>query len=454
MAKEAKLSIVNYGFNIRSKMDPEAKKEDDAIIQAAKSIVDKHNFGKGAIMVTEAYHTDLGNGNNYLYPGDNMQNLIKSFYNPFNTPFLCFHNDVSKPIGTNMTARYIKKPVQLSRGIASGYGKIGTFIPESSTFEEEPVIDLIQQRRFMAVSIGSKTHRDNMKCSICDKSIWDMECDHIPGKSYEGQKCLIKMVNPIFTECSMAGGNPADIDAMTRRMDCFDTVEDKSSIESITDMISDPWSVAIYDNAITSQFPGADIKGTKDKEESGEEEMPKSIADLVTSYEKRIADTETDKEVLVTALTSANNKIADLQSQIKEIRKEEPAKDQGSAGDETNTDKENETSGEESQENEDTSHEDIKDESAGSDTEPVKDTAGKEDEPEKPSGEEKQASSDEGADSQPPAGEEKQENSSEEPGTESPEKKSKADLLKDMRSKRLKALSSRNTQVISKTYRV
>ena len=162
MPEQAKLSIVNYGFNIRTKMDADQQKEDDALIKAARSIITNHNFGKGAVMITEAYHTDLANANNYIYTSENMDKLIKSFYDPFMTPFQCFHNDIGKAIGTNIGAKFIRKPVALSRGVASGYGKLATFIPETSTFEDEPAIDLIQSRRFMAVSIGSKSSRSQM----------------------------------------------------------------------------------------------------------------------------------------------------------------------------------------------------------------------------------------------------------------------------------------------------
>jgi len=335
MPEIAKLSIVNYGFNIKSKLDAECQKEDDNMIAAARSIVKKHNFGKGAVMITEAYHTDLINSNNYIYTSDSMDKHIKSFYDPFNTPFQCFHNDYGKAIGTNLGAKFIRKPIQLNRGVASGYGKLATFIPENSTFEDEPALDLIQSRRFMAVSIGSKSSRTNMICTICGKSIF--ECDHMPGKVYDEAKCGIKITSPLFTECSMAGGNPADIDAMVRRMDCFDTAG-VQTMESIVDMINDPWGVSIYDNAITDQFQGVDVPN-KITDTEGAEAMPnKSIVEIISSYETRIANMEKDNEAIAIALVNANNTIVKLQSQLTTKEADQNTEDTNTTDLETSTD--------------------------------------------------------------------------------------------------------------------
>jgi hypothetical protein len=316
-----KFSIVNYGFNVRSEVPKDSKQEDEDLLKSARLIIDKHNFGKGAAIVSEAFHTDLTNFNNYHYVSDGMNNHIKSFYSPFFTPFLTYHDTMTKPLGTNLEARYIKKPIETSRGVASGYGKVVTFIPEASTFNDEKTIDLIQQRRFMALSIGSQTSKQNMRCNICNKSIFDDECSHVPGRDYEGQKCFIKISKPRFSEYSAVMGDPADIDAIIRRMDCYDSADHKTTVtDHKVDLTSDPWAVTIYDGISTKIFDTAGLiikpetddqisnDNTKDKDMPGKSEL----AEVISSYEARIESLEKENTVLTSALVKANNTINDL----------------------------------------------------------------------------------------------------------------------------------------------
>jgi len=52
------LVIVNYGIEINKKLSAEFQKEDDAILAKAKNIIEKHNFGRGSIIISEVLHTD------------------------------------------------------------------------------------------------------------------------------------------------------------------------------------------------------------------------------------------------------------------------------------------------------------------------------------------------------------------------------------------------------------
>jgi len=263
MMPDNDLVIVNYGIEINKKLSAEFQKEDDAILAKAKNIIEKHNFGRGSIIISEVLHTDYTDKNMYNYQSTNMNSSVKTFYEPFFTPFLTYHDERSTPIGTNVFSVYIKRLTELYDGVASGYVKLATFIPVTSKVGDEYTTDLIQQRRFISTSVGARVAMDNYKCSICGKSLMSIECTHELGKIYNDKLCYAAIHKPVFKENSIVLGNPANINAMIRRMYNL-TIEsaetdDPKAIKNIIHHQLTPLSMNIYENATERIFPSAEI---------------------------------------------------------------------------------------------------------------------------------------------------------------------------------------------------
>lgn len=234
------LIISNYTAKMgNSGLGQEVIAEDEAIMKKARSIVSSGNFGKGAIIVSEVLHTDVPTSNGWAYSSSGINSHVGSFYTPAYTPFLMHHNDGSGgffsegdasliSVGTNLFAKYINKDVNLgSRGVAKGYVKVATFIPEDREIAGSKVINLIQARNLMQLSVTSRTAKENHKCNICNKPYHGEDCDHKVFQLYEMEdgttkQCFINLFKPRFTEYS-AVYDPADIDAQIRRMEMMDS---------------------------------------------------------------------------------------------------------------------------------------------------------------------------------------------------------------------------------------
>ena len=224
-----RLSIVNYPKSISPKMKTTVTTEDDELLKQAKERVDEMNFGRGALIISEVLHTDLANLNNRVYKKKGMAESVQSFVDPYPTPFIMHHDLGGGGMfgggdpkllsnGSNVVANYYSRRTETVNGIASGYVKVGTFIPNSAMIGNQRVIDAIQSRQLYALSIGASVQEANHRCSICGNPIYSEECDHRTGQIYDGVKCLAEIYNPLFKEYS-AVYNPSDVVAAIRRMD-------------------------------------------------------------------------------------------------------------------------------------------------------------------------------------------------------------------------------------------
>lgn len=159
--------------------------------------------------------------NRRVYPGAFMRDAVPSWVTPFNKPILTHHDGYSDPIGRAIEAKYFQlktgadfdrdyqKPDQ---GLKLGSG----FIVLKQEINSLDAIEKILDKRYLTVSTA---HKSNVNiCSVCgidwnqDK---EMECTHVPGRSYktkdsEEQLCYLINGPMQYDECSWVN-DPAQI---------------------------------------------------------------------------------------------------------------------------------------------------------------------------------------------------------------------------------------------------
>ena len=259
----SKLFIINYGIDMTSDKLPDViKAEDERLMAAGRATVDRLSMGKGALMVSEVLHANVPTLNNWRYMADGLAAATASFYKTTLTPFLMHHNDGTGccnhdavAIGSNVYAEYISSDIAHPMGTAAGYVKVVTFIPESSMIGTEKALDLIQARRLMALSAGANVASKDFLCSICGKPIRSSDCEHTPGRLYDGKQAVIDIYNPRFIEYS-AVYDSADIVASIRRVDLLDAAG-STDRESIVDQNHMPLHMSFFDT--TKVFASASI---------------------------------------------------------------------------------------------------------------------------------------------------------------------------------------------------
>jgi hypothetical protein len=329
-----RLSIVNYGTSINPEVPKYAKMEDNALIKVASGIIEEKNMPKGAIVVSEVMHTDLVNFNNRSYVQKGLPEAVKSFYYPHFTPFLMHHEmgggglfGGGKPdlisVGTNLMAQMYRRKIETPTGIASGYVKVATFVPETSMVGNQNAIDALQSRQLMTLSIGSRVSDEDYRCSICNKSLYDEECDHSLGKEYEGEKCHAKVYNPLFREYS-AVYNPSDINAVVRRMD---VMEGEGYIEGEEHQVDKNYGgyVAIYDT-MNGVFPSVNMGAFTGKDIGGSDipskETPaKEVKDMSNTAKVDYSDMPEDLLELIEVSKTAKRELAAKDKKIKNLER-------------------------------------------------------------------------------------------------------------------------------------
>ena len=322
-----RLSIVNYGTHINPSVPKYAKMEDNALIKLASEIIEDKNMPKGAVIISEVMHTDLVNFNNRAYVQKGLPDAVKSFYFPHYTPFLMHHemgggllggdpNLIS--VGVNLMAQMYKRKVETPTGIASGYVKVATFIPEVSVVGGQSAIDALQSRQLMTLSIGSRVSDEDYRCSICGHSLYSEECEHVTGKEYDGSKCYAKVYNPLFREYS-AVYNPSDINAVVRRMD---VMEGESYIDGEEHHVDQNYGgyVAIYDT-MSGVYPSVDMGALtgKDTDVPPQETPAKEVKDMASVTKDN--DSSIPKEVarLIQVCKTAEKELAAKDARIEEL---------------------------------------------------------------------------------------------------------------------------------------
>ena len=316
-----KLSIVNYANNISPKMKTTVTSEDEAILARAREVSSEMNLGRGAMIVSEVLHTDLTNLNNRSYKSKGMQEAANSFVSPYPTPFLMHHEMGGSgmfgggdpkllSIGTNIVANYYKRRVETHAGIASGYVKVGTFIPEIAVINGTRAIDAIQNRLLYALSIGAMVSESNHVCSICGKPFASEECEHRPGQIYEGVKCVSEIYNPIFKEYS-AVYSPSDIVAGIRRMDLNESSQDSllstQEMQVVDSGVVSSEGLVIYEFG-PKVYPSTTAAGNKNEQE--ESTMPQEGKEGTTPSESTPQSPESAPKQDPTKEAFADNVVA------------------------------------------------------------------------------------------------------------------------------------------------
>lgn len=326
-----RLSIVNYGLDPNSEVPKYAKKEDDELINMATGLVQDLNFGTGAIIVSEAFHTGLKNSNHRKYMEKGMQDSILTFYKPHLTPFLMHHesgggmmggNPELLSVGSNILSKYVRRAMETPLGVATGYGKVVTFIPSDSYVGGQRSIDALRSRRLLTLSIGARVNDKDYRCSICGLSLYDEECEHSAGTEYEGKMCMAEVYNPLFREYS-AVYNPADVYAAVRRMDVLEGEGSNIDKHHVIDQEPGPGYLHIYDAIGKTIHPSTEVKHSEggeamsdkaQKPSQSDQAADAALNDIIESYEDQLR--EKDKVIisLATALRDRLDEIEELKS--------------------------------------------------------------------------------------------------------------------------------------------
>lgn len=327
-----RLSIVNYGVGIDTDIPSHAKREDKELTKKATEIVEARNFGKGAVIVSEVMHTDLVNLNNRSYMTKGMGDSVTTFFYPHFTPFLMHHDsgggmfggDSSLlAVGSNIFGKFFKRKVETTNGTASGYIKVATFIGENTKIGDTLAIDAIRSRQLLTLSIGSRVSDENYRCSICDLSIYNEECEHNIGKDYDGEMCYAKIYSPFFREYS-AVYNPSDINAIIRSID----IEEKQggSLEDhVVDMGIGIGNIHIYDVS-RPIYPSVDMENTEESNEkmkndknTEEQEQKNNDENLSVDNFAELLDSKTKQvQELIEDDLKKNKRIAELELKVEE----------------------------------------------------------------------------------------------------------------------------------------
>lgn len=312
-----RLSIFNYGLDLEAEIPRYAKLEDDKLVNSAKEVVQKYDFGPGAVIVSEVFHTGLLNLNKRMYMNKGMDKSITSFHYPHPTPFLMHHEmggggflSGGDPqlisVGSNLMSLYSRRKVETATGLADGYGKVATFVPSDSMVGGQKAIDALRSRRLLTISLGARVSDNDYRCSICGLSLYDDECEHSLGSVYEDKTCYAEVYNPLFREYSVVY-NPSDINAMVRRMDVMEGVgaEDKH-LE--VDQNAGIGYLSVYEDISKVIYPSAEVNseggddmGNKKDQPSLESSSAVAMSELIAGYEKKIKE----QDELIAALAVA-----------------------------------------------------------------------------------------------------------------------------------------------------
>ena len=321
-----KLSAVNYSSEMSSKLKTTLDKEDDKILQVASEFVREKQMGDGGIIISEVLHTDLVNLNHRSYLKKGMAESVKSFINPYLTPFLMHHESGGGgmfsgadpnliAVGTNIVAEYFGKTTDTPNGIASGYVKVATHIAKDSMIGGVRTLSAIQSRRLMALSIGANVSDKNYTCSVCKNPRRSGDCEHELGETYKGKLCFAEVMSPVFKEYSGVY-NPSDIIAAIRKLYVSESngQEERHEIDQLMGL----WNMGLYEIKESKQFPSAEIPGsqapvTESEPDNGGEEVN---AEAIKKMNALLSTLSSKVDEQSKVIDSQNELIADLADKL------------------------------------------------------------------------------------------------------------------------------------------
>ena len=112
-----------------------------------------------------------------------------------------------KVSGNSIDAKfYALKDMSVTVSLPVGFGGA------SSTYNTNDIEKMIDAGTLFDVSVGFEASRELYGCNICKKPIMSMDCEHMPGQTYDGKKCFVNIddENATLHEVSicMAGALP------------------------------------------------------------------------------------------------------------------------------------------------------------------------------------------------------------------------------------------------------
>jgi hypothetical protein len=157
-----------------------------------------------------ATHSDMPI-NNRLYPKRYMRAGVLTWMLPHAKPVLRNHDEYQDPIGRVVDAKYVNHPKNVKED-APEYMKVGSGHQELklkvSGYEN---VQKVRDGRYDTGSVRFSTN--HMWCSICKTDLLnpdaDSECEHWPGKTYDGETCLLITGDLDYKEYSFVN-MPAD----------------------------------------------------------------------------------------------------------------------------------------------------------------------------------------------------------------------------------------------------
>lgn len=280
--------------------------------------------------------------NRRIYPHEYVIKTVMDggWIKPFNKPLLKNHDEMTEPLGRVVDSFYVNHSDK--KCIAtSGLGIIPNEVIEDLTnkgmlekgtgsvilkmIADSVTLEKIKNGIYLTTSQGSVT--DAMNCSICGKPI--SKCEHMPGKEYNNERCLIITGNlrPVENSIVNAPANDTSIfvvyNKITKKIiDSLQILKDNESNKKIN--IKDNANQSeVEKNIMNPEKIQKLVKILKDnqikkvKEFFGENEKINNIFD---SYE--LEDLEQLIEITDTFLEFGQNKINDKITELQKIIEE------------------------------------------------------------------------------------------------------------------------------------
>lgn len=267
--------------------------------QMAKQV--KQMLGDKPVVVSaaDAVHYNYINGNMSYYMIEYMVNNAKTWIvstetGKYGRPVQIDHQDDSEnTIGRVLSANpviYGKPTTTLSK--PDGHIELIYYIPAKDAIER------IMDGRMLTLSVGQTSKVENVKCSVCSRSIRDMECEHIRGKTYEidgkTHLCYWKWEAKTYKELSYVS-NPADARAKAKH-NSFINIQGLDSQDNSLYNYSELVGTTLEDQP-TIRF----MIGTMDKKHITN--LHTTEGQLVTSHTLFAKDSVTANDVTVTDIS-------------------------------------------------------------------------------------------------------------------------------------------------------
>ncbi len=286
-------------------------------IQDFAGYVETKNTVTPLMVKIAASHAGLITRNNGFYQPDKMRIGIKSFTDNYNKPLQVHHDQEADPIGRIVAAEYIDtspsaKTELFTRDMFKnvhnqkyfeafldgelsfiqsinficdnlaksdiltdpnyqglGYAKLTALVTDPEAIQK------VKDGRFLTGSVGVST--DKAVCSVC-KEDWAAgdQCDHRPGKMYDGAKAFLITGNLTYDEYSFVNV-PADRHSRVIEM----------NVNGITDSFS--LDSEVSDNVDLNKIGSTIITDSVQLEENHLMEIKEVIAKLVASFKDKYA---------------------------------------------------------------------------------------------------------------------------------------------------------------------